>query len=168
MLATRARVSPCSERCSPESEGLTAWGECVAGEHPYFSDEMIDTAWIITETELAPKLLEAELEGGGEVPRVFQRIERREALHITCSSPRQVTHSLCHDTQVPQHLRRARPGDQLRVALDQEQRPLLRHDRGENRRTTKCDSHFIRMAIRTAMHRSSNTRRRLRIFARSG
>ena len=22
-----------------ESEGLTAWGECVAGEHPYFSDE---------------------------------------------------------------------------------------------------------------------------------
>ncbi len=42
-----------------ESEGLTAWGECVAGEHPYFSDEMIDTAWIITETELAPRLLEA-------------------------------------------------------------------------------------------------------------
>jgi o-succinylbenzoate synthase len=40
-----------------ESEGLTAWGECVAGEHPYFSDEMIDTAWIITETELAPRLL---------------------------------------------------------------------------------------------------------------
>jgi O-succinylbenzoate synthase len=22
-----------------EAEGLTAWGECVAGEHPYFSDE---------------------------------------------------------------------------------------------------------------------------------
>ena len=33
-----------------KSDGLTAWGECVAGEHPYFSDEMIDTAWIITET----------------------------------------------------------------------------------------------------------------------
>ncbi len=37
-----------------ESEGLTAWGECVAGEHPYFSDETIDTAWLITESELSP------------------------------------------------------------------------------------------------------------------
>ena len=55
-----------------ESDGLTAWGECVAGEHPYFSDEMIDTAWIITETELAPRLLEAELEGGGSCPGAVQ------------------------------------------------------------------------------------------------
>ena len=57
-----------------ESDGLTAWGECVAGEHPYFSDEMIDTAWIITETELAPRLLEAELDGGGSVPDVFKQV----------------------------------------------------------------------------------------------
>ena len=57
-----------------ESEGLTAWGECVAGEHPYFSDEMIDTAWIITESELAPRLLEAELSGGGSVPDVFKQV----------------------------------------------------------------------------------------------
>ena len=57
-----------------ESEGLTAWGECVAGEHPYFSDEMIDTAWLITENELAPRLLEAELEGGGSCPAVFKQV----------------------------------------------------------------------------------------------
>jgi o-succinylbenzoate synthase len=57
-----------------ESDGLTAWGECVAGEHPYFSDEMIDTAWIITEQELVPKLLDAELESGGSVPDVFRQI----------------------------------------------------------------------------------------------
>ena len=44
-----------------ESGGLTAWGECVAGEHPYFSDECIDTAWIVTETELAPRLVGKEL-----------------------------------------------------------------------------------------------------------
>ena len=37
-----------------ESEGLTAWGESAAGEHPYFSDETVDTAWLIAETELAP------------------------------------------------------------------------------------------------------------------
>lgn len=57
-----------------ESEGLTAWGECVAGEHPYYSDEMIDTAWTITETELAPKLLDADLERGGDVPDVLKQV----------------------------------------------------------------------------------------------
>ncbi len=57
-----------------EAEGLTAWGECVAGEHPYFSDEMIDTAWIIAETELAPRLLEADLEGGSSCPNLFKQI----------------------------------------------------------------------------------------------
>ncbi|MBS1823204.1 MAG: o-succinylbenzoate synthase [Acidobacteria bacterium] len=57
-----------------EAEGLTAWGECVAGEHPYFTDEMIDTAWIITETELIPKLLEAKLENGGSVPDALKQV----------------------------------------------------------------------------------------------
>jgi O-succinylbenzoate synthase len=58
-----------------ESDGLTAWGECVAGEHPYFSDEMIDTAWIITETELAPRLLDAVgITGGGNIPDLFNQI----------------------------------------------------------------------------------------------
>lgn len=57
-----------------ECDGLTAWGECVAGEHPYFSDEMIDTAWIITESELAPRLLEADLQHGGDVPDVLKQV----------------------------------------------------------------------------------------------
>jgi len=57
-----------------ESEGVTAWGECVAGEHPYYSDEMIDTAWIITEAELAPKLLDADLERGGDVPDALKQV----------------------------------------------------------------------------------------------
>jgi O-succinylbenzoate synthase len=57
-----------------ESEGLTAWGECVAGEHPYFSDETIDTAWIITESELAPRLLEANVERGGNCPDIFRQV----------------------------------------------------------------------------------------------
>ncbi|HMH14048.1 MAG TPA: o-succinylbenzoate synthase [Edaphobacter sp.] len=57
-----------------EADGLTAWGECVAGEHPYFSDEMIDTAWIITETELAPRLLDAEVRGGSSCPDLFKQV----------------------------------------------------------------------------------------------
>jgi o-succinylbenzoate synthase len=57
-----------------ESDGLTAWGECVAGEHPYFSDEMIDTAWIVIESELAPRLLEADLETGGSCVDLFKQV----------------------------------------------------------------------------------------------
>jgi o-succinylbenzoate synthase len=57
-----------------ESEGMTAWGECVAGEHPYFSDESIDTAWIITETELAPRLAGKELVGAGGCPGLFKQV----------------------------------------------------------------------------------------------
>src|SRR5271168_172068 len=57
-----------------ESEGLTAWGECVAGEHPYFSDETIDTAWIVTETELGPRLLNADVERGSGCPDIFRQV----------------------------------------------------------------------------------------------
>jgi O-succinylbenzoate synthase len=57
-----------------ESDGLTAWGECVAGEHPYYSEESVDTAWIITETELAPRLVGAEVVGGGSCPALFRQV----------------------------------------------------------------------------------------------
>ena len=57
-----------------ESGGRTAWGECVAGEHPYFSEEMFDTAWIVTEAELAPRLLEANLTGGSDCPGLFRQV----------------------------------------------------------------------------------------------
>lgn len=57
-----------------EAEGFSAWGECVAGEHPYFSDEMIDTAWHITETELAPRLLNQEISCGRDCPALFEQV----------------------------------------------------------------------------------------------
>ena len=57
-----------------ESEGLHAWGECVAGEHPYFSDETIDTAWLVTETELLPRLVGRTVERGSEVPALLEQV----------------------------------------------------------------------------------------------
>ena len=58
------------------SEGLTAWGECVAGEHPFFSEETVDTAWSVMTTELIPSLLNAgeQLRGGGSCPHIFSRV----------------------------------------------------------------------------------------------
>ena len=57
-----------------EADGFSAWGECVAGEHPYFSDEMVDTAWHITETELAPRLLGKEIGSGRDCPALFEQV----------------------------------------------------------------------------------------------
>jgi O-succinylbenzoate synthase len=57
-----------------ESDGLTAWGECTAGEHPYFSEESIDTAWMTIENELAPRLIGNELVGGSGCPALFHQV----------------------------------------------------------------------------------------------
>ncbi|HEX4650874.1 MAG TPA: o-succinylbenzoate synthase [Granulicella sp.] len=57
-----------------EADGLTGWGECVAGEHPHFSEETIDSAWLCAELELAPKLVESEVLYGGSCPKIFHQV----------------------------------------------------------------------------------------------
>ncbi len=57
-----------------EAEGMRAWGECVAGEHPYFSDETVDTAWLVMEGELLPRMLGKEVRRGGDVPALVEQV----------------------------------------------------------------------------------------------
>jgi O-succinylbenzoate synthase len=47
-------------------DGIDGWGECTAGEHPFYSEESIDTAWYVTEQFLGPALLGREIELGEE------------------------------------------------------------------------------------------------------
>ena len=56
------------------AEGLVGWGECVAGEHPYFSEESIDTAWLVLLQELGPMLAASAVEHGGDCPKIFKRV----------------------------------------------------------------------------------------------
>src|SRR6185437_3202921 len=56
------------------SEGLTGWGECTAGEHPYFSAESTDTAWQVIVNELAPMLAATAPEHGGDCPKIFKQV----------------------------------------------------------------------------------------------
>jgi o-succinylbenzoate synthase len=56
------------------AEGLVGWGECVAGEHPYFSPESIDTAWVVLMQELAPMLAASPVEHGGDCPKIFKKV----------------------------------------------------------------------------------------------
>lgn len=53
------------------SEGLIGWGECTAGERPFFSAESTDTAWQVLVNELAPMLAAESPEHGGDCPRIF-------------------------------------------------------------------------------------------------
>ena len=55
-------------------DGITAWGECVAGEHPYYSEESIETAWYVIQQELAPTLLNRPVQAGRDVPALLQRV----------------------------------------------------------------------------------------------
>ncbi len=56
------------------AEGLSGWGECTAGEHPYFSEESTDTAWITIIKELVPLLTAADDQSGGKCPDIFRPV----------------------------------------------------------------------------------------------
>jgi O-succinylbenzoate synthase len=57
-----------------DCEGVEGWGECVAGEGPFFSYEWIETAWATIRDFLAPALLEAKLEGARHSGRAMARV----------------------------------------------------------------------------------------------
>ena len=57
-----------------QSEGLTGWGECTAGEHPHFSAEWTDSAWAVIVNELGPVLAAEQPAHGGECPRIFRQV----------------------------------------------------------------------------------------------
>jgi len=48
------------------TNGPEGWGECVAGEDPFYSEESIDTAWYAIERYLAPALLGRAVEKGAD------------------------------------------------------------------------------------------------------
>jgi len=59
---------------SVESEGIRGWGECVAGEDPFYSPEWIETAWPTIKHYLAPALLNAAIDAGRDCPARFARV----------------------------------------------------------------------------------------------
>lgn len=54
-------------------DGVTSWSECVAGEHPNYSTETIDTARLAIVEWLAPRLLGVSLEGPGSAIGILRR-----------------------------------------------------------------------------------------------
>ena len=56
------------------TDGPEGWGECVAGEDPFYSEESIDTAWYATERYLAPALLGKKIERAGDAGALFGKV----------------------------------------------------------------------------------------------
>jgi len=56
------------------TNGPEGWGECVAGEDPFYSDESVDTAWYVTEKYLGPALLGKDIQKGADVPALLSRV----------------------------------------------------------------------------------------------
>jgi O-succinylbenzoate synthase len=48
-------------------DGITGWGECVAGEKPFYSAETVETAWHVIRDFLWPLLKRREFASAGEV-----------------------------------------------------------------------------------------------------
>lgn len=59
---------------SVDADGVRGWGECVAGEDPFYSSEWIETAWPTIKHYLAPALLDGDLSSGRDCPARFARV----------------------------------------------------------------------------------------------
>src|SRR6266404_1219454 len=55
-------------------DGVTGWGECVAGESPYYSPETTDTAWLVLRDFLWPMVKGKEFASAGEVWSLLRRV----------------------------------------------------------------------------------------------
>lgn len=57
-----------------DKNGASGYGECVAGENPFFNHETIDTAWLITAKYVAPILAAARVESAAQVSQTLAPI----------------------------------------------------------------------------------------------
>ena len=56
-----------------DAAGASEWAECVAGEHPNYSPETIDTAWLAIREWLAPRLLGKRIGSPESVHEILER-----------------------------------------------------------------------------------------------
>ena len=59
---------------SVDADGVRGWGECVAGEDPFYSPEWTETAWPTIKKYLVPLLLKSDVASGRECGALFARV----------------------------------------------------------------------------------------------
>ena len=55
-------------------DGVNGWGECVAGEDPFYSNEWTDGAWLAVARYLAPAVVGRKLDSARDCAALFSRV----------------------------------------------------------------------------------------------
>jgi O-succinylbenzoate synthase len=56
------------------ADGVIGWGECVAGEKPFYSPETTDTAWMVMRDFLWPVIRQQEIAAAADVWQLLERV----------------------------------------------------------------------------------------------
>ncbi len=56
-----------------DADGAVGWGECTAGEGPFYSEEWIESAWTVLEAFLVPMVLGADAENAESIGGLMSR-----------------------------------------------------------------------------------------------
>jgi O-succinylbenzoate synthase len=59
---------------SVQVDGVRGWGECVAGEDPFYSSEWVETAWPTIKHYLAPALFGRDVGSGRDCAALFAKV----------------------------------------------------------------------------------------------
>ncbi|HYG11819.1 MAG TPA: o-succinylbenzoate synthase [Pyrinomonadaceae bacterium] len=57
-----------------DTEGTEGWGECTAGEGPFYSEEWTESAWSVIKNYLAPMTLGLEVDHASEVSALMRAV----------------------------------------------------------------------------------------------
>jgi O-succinylbenzoate synthase len=57
-----------------DPDDAEGWGECTAGEGPFYSEEWIDSAWEVARSFLAPVVLGREVESAADINGLMRRV----------------------------------------------------------------------------------------------
>ena len=71
-----------------DTDGIEGWGECTAGEGPFYSDEWTDSAWETLKTFLAPITIGRDFDGAESVSELMKSVRghrmSKAALETAC------------------------------------------------------------------------------------
>ena len=71
-----------------DADGAEGWGECTAGEGPFYCEEWTEGAWAVLKTYLAPMVLGREVAGAGAVFALMRAVRgnrmAKAALETAC------------------------------------------------------------------------------------
>lgn len=59
-----------------DEAGTIGWGECVAFASPWYTEETVDTAWLMMQQYFIPRLLGQQLQHPNLIPQLFAHVKR--------------------------------------------------------------------------------------------